>query len=220
MENSAWASWEARFVAFNQRDTAVADAAHDPEHIRRVVQNAKTLAQIEGGALAVVIPAAWLHDCVHVPKDSPQRSLASQLAAEAAVAFLQTVHYPAQYLPEIAHAIAAHSFSANIRPDTFEAQIVQDADRLDALGAVGIARCLMLGGEMGKPLYHLAEPLPQTRPPDDGRYVIDHFYRKLFKLADLMNTPSGRQEALRRTAFMRDYLAELAREIEPAALRI
>ena len=213
MNSNDWALWEERFAAFNQRSTAIADAAHDPEHIRRVVQNAKMLAQREGGALAVIIPAAWLHDCVHVAKNSPQRSLASQLAAETAVAFLQTVDYPTQYLPDIAHAIAAHSFSANIQAQTLEAQIVQDADRLDALGAIGIARCLMLGGDMGKPLYHPAEPLPHTRRPDDGRYVIDHFYRKLFKLADKMNTPSARQEALRRAAFMSDYLAELAREI-------
>jgi len=218
IDHDTWPLWEKRFADFLQQDAAVADAAHDPEHIRRVVQNAKALAQSEGGALAVIIPAAWLHDCVHVPKDSPQRSLASQLAAQTAVAFLRTIDYPAQYLPDVAHAIAAHSFSANIPPRTLAAQIVQDADRLDALGAIGIARCLMLGGEMGKPLYHPAEPLPQTRSPDDGHYTIDHFYCKLFKLADKMNTRSARQEALRRAAFMRRYLAQLEQEVGPVSV--
>ena len=207
-------AWEARFAAF-LATAAPADAAHDAEHIRRVVANARRLAAQTGAELAVVVPAAWLHDCVAVPKDSPQRRQASQLAAAAATDFLRAAGYPAAYLEPIGHAIAAHSFSAQIAPLTLEAQVVQDADRLDALGAVGIARCLLLGGAMGKPLYHPTEPLPTTRPPDDGTYVIDHFYAKLLHLADTMQTPAGRHEATRRTTLMRTFLAELATEIQP-----
>jgi uncharacterized protein len=206
-------SWEVQFLSFVRDSEQSADVAHDLEHIRRVVRNARAIAAAEGGLLEVVIPAAWLHDCIVLPKDSGERASASRLAAEAATAFLKEIGYPAEYLPGIAHAIEAHSFSAHIPPETLEARIVQDADRLDAIGAVGIARCLMLGGAMGKPLYNVEEPLPQVRAPDESQYVVDHFYEKLLRLAEMMMTETGRREAARRTAFMRAYLAQLDHEV-------
>jgi uncharacterized protein len=160
-----------------------------------------------------VVPAAWLHDCVHVPKHSPERSRASRLAADAAGAWLRSEGYPAELVPAVEHAIHAHSYSANVEPRTIEAKVVQDADRLDALGAVGIARTLMLGGVLGKPLYDAAEPIPRRRAPDDRENAVDHFHVKLLHLAGRMQTASARAEAERRTAFMRAYLAELEREI-------
>src|SRR3954465_6961535 len=107
-----WLAWEAQFAQFIQR-SAPADAAHDLEHIRRVVANARRLAAQEQADLAVVLPAAWLHDCVSIAKDSPLRAQASVLAGHAAVQFLRTIDYPVQHLPAIQHAIEAHSFSAN-----------------------------------------------------------------------------------------------------------
>jgi uncharacterized protein len=188
---SDWPAWEALFLTFVRDSAQSADVAHDLEHIRRVVRNARAIAAAEGGLLEVLIPAAWLHDCIALPKDSEERATASRLAAEAATAFLKEIGYPAEYLAGIAHAIEAHSFSANIRPETLEARIVQDADRLDAIGAVGIARCLMLGGALGTPLYNVEEPMPQVRAPDESRYVVDHFYQKLLHLAERMQTAAG-----------------------------
>jgi uncharacterized protein len=209
---SDWPWWEARILSFVRDSAQSADAAHDLEHIRRVVRNARAIAAAEGGMLEVVVPAAWLHDCVALPKDSGKRALASRLAAKKATAFLRKMGYPAEYLAGIAHVIEAHSFSANISPETLEARIVQDADRLDAIGAIGIARCLMLGGALGKPLYNVEEPLPLVRAPDESQYVVDHFYEKLLQLEEIMTTETGRQEAARRTAFMREYLAHLGHE--------
>jgi uncharacterized protein len=209
---SDWSSWAAQFLSFVRDSAQSADVVHDLEHIRRVVGNARAIAVAEGGMLEVVIPAAWLHDCVVLPKDSGERASASRLAAEAATVFLKEIGYPAEYLPGIAHAIEAHSFSANVPPETLEARIVQDADRLDAIGAIGIARCLMLGGALGKPLYNVEEPLPQLRAPDESRYTVDHFYEKLLRLAEMMKTETGRQEAVRRTAFMHEFLAQLENE--------
>jgi uncharacterized protein len=216
--------WEARFEQFISRpadgqaalgpDAALgSDPAHDLAHVHRVVANARLLAEAEGADLAVVLPAAWLHDCIVVPKDSEARPLASRMAAEKAGDFLREAGYPADLIPAIQHAIAAHSFSAGIAPQTLEAQIVQDADRLDALGAVGIARTLLLGGAMGKPLYDPAEPLPRARRPDDRANVIDHFFTKLLKLAGTMHTAAGRREGEHRTHLMRLYLDELEREL-------
>jgi uncharacterized protein len=210
--------WEPRFAAFLEAG-APADAAHDGEHIRRVVANARRIAAGEGADLSVVLPAAWLHDCVSVPKDSPLRAQASTIAAEAAGAWLREQGFPEHLVPAIEHAIAAHSFSAGITPRTLEAQVVQDADRLDSLGAVGVARCLMLGGAMAKPLYDPADPFCADRPPDDARFVIDHFYRKLLRLADTMQTPAARAEARARTDFMRQFLDQLAGELSGESLR-
>jgi uncharacterized protein len=208
-----WTEWEARCAAFLTRMAGAGDAAHDLLHVRRVVARARRLAAAEGAQLAIVLPAAWLHDCVVIPKDSPQRTAASTLAAETATNFLTASGYSADLLPAIAHAIAAHSFSAGIAPETIEAKVVQDADRLDALGAIGLARCLMLGGATGRPLYDAVEPFPVTRPLDDNAYTIDHFYTKLLTLAGTMQTASARAEAERRTAFLHEFLDQLAREI-------
>lgn len=194
-------------------DAAHHDTAHDLGHIQRVVVNARRLAAAEAADLAIVLPAAWLHDCVTVAKDSPERPRASRLAAEKAASFLLEAGYPPQHIAAVHHAIAAHSFTARIRPQTIEAQVVQDADRLDAIGAIGIARCLMLGGAMGQPLYDFDEPFPENRPPDDRQNVLDHFYVKLLNLAGMMQTASGRSEALQRTQFMQLYLQQLRHEL-------
>jgi uncharacterized protein len=189
------------------------DVAHGLEHVRRVVRNAKMLAAAAGAKPAVVVPAAWLHDCVTVPKDSPQRAQASRLAAAQAVRWLRGWHYPEEFLPDVAHAIEAHSFTAGIAPRTREAKVVQDADRLDAIGAVGLARCLMLGGAMGRPLYAAADPFCASRAPDDRTSAVDHFYTKLLKLEGTMQTAGGRREARARTQFLENFLAQLKAEI-------
>ena len=189
------------------------DAAHGVTHIERVVQNAKSLASECGANLDVVLPAAWLHDCVSVPKDSPLRSQASRLAGERAAEFLSEQDYDGSLIAPIRHAIEAHSFSAEITPTTLEAQVVQDADRLDSLGAIGVIRCIQTGTAMNRTLYDSAEPFPINRPADDKVSTIDHFYTKLLKLADTMQTEVGRREAERRTDFLHQFLDQFKREL-------
>lgn len=190
-----------------------ADAAHDLNHIFRVVKVAKQLAIEENAELAVVVPSAWLHDCVNLSKNHPQRHLASQQAGDKAIEFLASIGYSSEYYAEIHHAICAHSFSANIAPKTIEAKVVQDADRLDALGAVGVARCMQVSGSLNRALYSSEDPFCETRAPDDVSYSIDHFYKKLFKITETLQTASAQQEGKKREAFMRIFLNELSREI-------
>ena len=206
------APWPTRFLALLQAHSPE-DAAHNPMHIRRVVTNARRLADAEGADWQVVMPAAWLHDCVIIPKTSPDRSRASQLAAKQAVAWLIELEWPHDRLEEIAHAIEAHSFTAKIAPRTIEAKVLQDADRLDALGAVGLARTLMLGAEMKREFYHPTDPFCHSRKADDAIYTLDHLYCKLLTLEGTMQTESGRNEARQRTVFLREFLAQLEREI-------
>ena len=208
----------ARACEAHVRATMGGDAAHDLAHVRRVVAWAVRLAREEGADLEVVVPAAWLHDGVSVPKDSPDRARASGLAAEAARDWLRRQGYPEAKLDAVAHAIEAHSFSAAVAPRTPEARVVQDADRLDALGAIGIARCYATAGAMGSALVHPDDPVPAeplARALDDRAYATDHFFAKLFRLPPTMQTAAGKREAERRVAFMRGFLAQLADETAP-----
>ena len=208
-----WETHRASIEAFAHETGLRADAAHDMAHLTRVVKTAERLTREEGALLDVVMPAAWLHDCVHVPVTSPDRPRASVMAGDAAVVHLVQGGYPAALLDAVHHAIAAHSFSAKIAPVTIEAKVVQDADRLDAIGAIGIARCLMLGGQLGRVLYEADDPFADRREPSDAVSSIDHFYTKLLTLAGTMQTGSGRREAARRTAYMQAYLQQLRTEI-------
>ncbi len=210
---AAWTTHRAAIEAFAHETGKRADAAHDMAHLSRVVSMASRLAAEEGASLDIVMPAAWLHDCVHVPVTSPDRPRASVMAADAALAMLADIGYPAETFDAIHHAIAAHSFSARIAPTSTEARVVQDADRLDALGAIGIARCLMLGGQLGRVLYDVDDPFAEHRMPDDRVSSIDHFFTKLLTLAGTMQTESGRREAARRTDYMRAYLEQLRSEL-------
>ena len=203
---------ESQFLEFMQQEMQV-DAAHDISHVQRVVKTAKKLAMEEGADLSIVLPAAYLHDCFTYPKDHPNRKQSSIIAAKKAVAFLESIDYPRQYHDAIAHAIEAHSFSANIRPNTLEAKVVQDADRLDALGAIGITRCIQVSSEFDAQLYDDKDIFAQQRELDDKQFTLDHFQTKLFKIAETMNTESARREAQKRKAFMQAYIEQLHDEV-------
>ncbi|TMO59815.1 HD domain-containing protein [Pseudoalteromonas aurantia] len=191
----------------------LADTAHDITHIERVVKVAKALALSEQADMEIVVAAAWLHDCVAVAKNHPDRAKASKMAADKAVTFLQTLKFDETKLEAVHHAIVAHSFSANVRPTTLEAKIVQDADRMDALGAIGVSRCMKVGGAIARHLYHPDDPMCENREADDSKYTLDHFFIKLLHIADHMNTESAKEEAAHRTQFMKAFLERLSTEI-------
>lgn len=217
-----WEMWENKF---EQRMTDILekqlqlDPAHDILHVKRVVNVAKRIAEIENAALEVILPAAWLHDYVNIPKDDPRRKIASKLSAEEAINFLKEIHYPASYYPGIYHAIEAHSYSAELTPESIEAKIVQDADRLDSLGAIGIARCFVVAGKMSRRIYNPEDPLCLVGPPDDARFTIDHFRRKILKLADGMNTNFARKEGLKRHEIISNFLSQLLGEVDGSLLK-
>ncbi|TMO79346.1 regulator [Pseudoalteromonas sp. S3776] len=190
-----------------------ADVAHDITHIERVVRVAIQLCHAEQANMNIVLPAAWMHDCVAVAKNHPDRAKASTMAADKAIAFLKSINYDASLFDDIHHAIAAHSFSANIAVKTLEAQIVQDADRMDALGAIGVSRCMKVGGSISRLLYNPDDPFCVNREADDKTYTLDHFFIKLLHIAKSMNTPSAKAEAERRTTYMYAFLVQLKSEI-------
>ena len=174
------------------------DGSHDVAHLLRVFRNAMRIHAAEGGDGRLLTAAVLLHDCVAVEKSSPMRTQASRLAAGKAAGILEAMAWDEADISSVAHAITAHSFSAGIPPETLEAKILQDADRLDAIGMMGAARCFYIAGRMGSGLYDPADPLAKERPLDDRRFAIDHFQTKLFKLADGFQTPTGRALAQER----------------------
>ncbi|WP_027665553.1 HD domain-containing protein [Rhizobium leguminosarum] len=191
------------------------DASHDVHHIRRVKSVALEIADMEGEAdRSVLVAAAYLHDIVNLPKNSPDRAKASALSADAAVPVLQELGFDERRIEAIRHAIIAHSFSANVAPTTLEAKILQDADRIDALGAIGMARTFFIAGKIGTMLFDGADPFAAERPLDDRRFAIDHFAVKLLKLPETMQTQSGRAIAERRTATIRNFLKALGEELQ------
>lgn len=214
--NMNWLYWEAEFEK-RMREIlekhVQLDPAHDIFHVKRVVLMAKKMAHQENASLEVVVPAAWLHDYVNIPKDDPRRKIASKLSAEEAINFLKELSYPAEFHEAIYHAIEAHSYSAELVPKDIEAKIVQDADRLDSLGAIGVARCFVVAGRMNRRIYNPEDPLCLVRQPDDNKYTIDHFRRKILKLASGMHTPLAKEEALKRHRVIEDFLNQLLGEI-------
>lgn len=190
------------------------DGAHDIAHLRRVWANAQVIMLDEPGADAeVILAAAYFHDAVNLPKNSPDRARASTLSAELGVEVLTRLGFPAEKLPAVFHAIEAHSFSAGIAPQSLEARILQDADRLEALGAIGLARMFMVAGQMGAALFHPEDPLALRRALDDKAYSLDHLEVKLFPVAAGMQTAAGRRMAEERVEWMESFRSRLLREI-------
>lgn len=128
------------------------DGSHDLAHLQRVWRNVQRIQAKEGGDLDVLLAATVLHDCVAVEKNSPLRAQASTLSAERAAAILADMGWPLPRIEQVAHAVMTHSYSAGLPPQSLEAKILQDSDRLDAIGAVGIARCFYVAGRTGSAL--------------------------------------------------------------------
>jgi len=191
------------------------DASHDVHHCDRVWASCQRIADEESSAAdrLVLLAAAYLHDIVSPPKDSPLRARASALAAEQASRRLEQMGFPSQKQAAVRHAIEAHSFSAGIPPETDEARILQDADRLEALGAIGLARVFCVAGRLGSRLFDPEDPLAERRPLDDRRFAVDHFREKLLELPARMNTRAGSRLAQKRAAILERYLDDLVAEL-------
>lgn len=189
------------------------DGSHDVSHLHRVWSNVCAIRDTEGGDHQILLAATLLHDCVSVEKNSPFRSSASRLAAAKATELLAEMGWDEERTQAVAHAIESHSYSADITPTSLEAKILQDADRLDALGMVGVARLFYVSGRMGSHLYDPADPQAQQRDLDDKRFAVDHFTTKIFTLAQGFQTATGRHMAQVRHARAERFLMEFMEEI-------
>jgi uncharacterized protein len=203
----------ARLDAIAAERCTGAEPAHDYLHVKRVAATARSIAAAEGADAFVCVAAALLHELFNHPKGHPESHLSGEVCAEHAAAVLREQGCAEPRVEAVAYAIRVHPFSRGIVPETREAAVLQDADRLDAIGAIGIARCFATSASMGRPLYAAVDPFCAAREPDDKAWGLDHFYRKLLRIPEHLRTPTARRLAAERTEFMRAYLEQLAREI-------
>jgi uncharacterized protein len=195
------------------------ELAHDRHHIDRVYRWALRLAPEAGADPDLAGAAALVHDLVFVPKDSAARSQGGELSAAAAPLVLAEAGYRPEEIAQIADAVRTSSWSRGLAPTAALGRVLQDADRLDALGALGLLRNIACAQHMAKPdrpsgFYHPDDPLARSgRPLDDKAWATDHLFAKLLKLAAGMHTATARAEAARRHDFLHAWLAELEREL-------
>lgn len=196
---------------------SVEDASHDISHFKRVWRTALHInsVEVEKADALVLLASSFLHDIISLPKDHPQRHDSSRLSAEKAAEIISKSFpdFPEELISEVKHAIHAHSFSANVIPLTAAAKILQDADRLDALGAIGLARVFYIAGLLKQGLFDSEDPMAESRPLDDKCFAFDHFQTKLLKLPALMNTASGRTVANERAEYLSQFMKICKSEI-------
>ena len=189
------------------------DPAHDFDHIMRVYKNAQQIIKKEKVNETLVLSAVLLHDVVSFPKSDKRSKNSSIESAKKAKTILKKYDFTSDEITIVCDAISEHSFSQKKIPKTIEGKILQDADRLDALGAIGIVRVFATGGSLRRPFYNLDDPFCKKRIPNDKTWTLDHFFEKLLKLEFLMNTKSGKIEAKKRTKILKDFLKQLKHEI-------
>lgn len=163
----------------------------------------------------IVVPSALFHDLVTYSKDDPRSKNAPSDSAELAKPILEgTNEYPSDKIDRVQIAIRSCSYSKGIVPDLLEAKILQDADGLEATGAISIMRTFSSTGSMKRLFYHPTDPFCRKRQPDDLRYALDLFYTRLLQVKGRMNTETAKEIAERRTLFLKQFLDELRLELE------
>jgi uncharacterized protein len=212
MEHNKLIGATVNFVRDTLRD---AEGGHDWWHIHRVWTNAKLINQTEKTDQLVVELAALLHDIA----DSKFHNGDEEIGPRTAGNYLQSMNVDPAVIEHVQQIIRHMSFKASFDKKSFhspELEVVQDADRLDAIGAIGIARAFTYGGFKGRELYN-----PEIKPnlnmtkeeyKNTTAPTINHFYEKLLLLKDKMNTPAGKAIAAQRHAFMEDYLKQFFEE--------
>ncbi len=194
------------------------DPSHDLLHLKRVLKTALFLATTEGGNLEILIPAVLLHDIVQVPKNSPERSSTSEMAALKASEILEPLGWSKDDIKKIAQAVLEHSYSRGLAATSVESAILQDSDRLDALGAIGLMRMVSCGTLMGTPFYEDSIDVFSKNTYEDRKYIIDHVFTKLIRLPELMNFQWSQAEARKRFEFMEHFLRQLGAETQQSPI--
>ena len=209
-------------IAFVKRELSDAEGGHDWFHIQRVFNTSKLLLQHEEGDSIVVQLAALLHDIADPKFHNGDEQIGPQTAQD----FLETQQVSHETTAHVVNIIRHMSFKNSLEQDgeTFtskEMDIVQDADRLDAIGAIGIARAFNYGGFKNRELYNPAIPPNLNMTKEEYKKskapTINHFYEKLLLLKDGMRTPTGKKLAEKRHQFMLDYLEQFYKEWDGSA---
>lgn len=204
-------------IKFVKITLANAETGHDWFHIERVYKTAQTINAIEKGDQLVVELAALLHDIADSKFNNGDEEIGPQKAGD----FLKTIGVEEETILHVQEIIRNLSYKASLGTVTFkskELDVVQDADRLDAIGAIGIARAFTYGGYKNRVLYDPAIPTNLNMSKEEYKNTtaptLNHFYEKLLLLKDLMKTETGKLMAQQRHEFMLSYLDQFYAEWE------
>jgi uncharacterized protein len=178
-----------------------------------VANCAKVLSEAEGANADIAQAAALLHELFSFPKHHPDSHRSGEVCAEHALSLLQHMGCPTEQREAICRCIREHPFCSAVAPSSLESAILQDADRLDAIGAIGVARCFATCATMRRPLLSPTDPFCRSRQPDDRSWGLDHFYRKLLRIPQMLHTRAARTMAERRAQFMHAFLRQLRDEL-------
>ena len=189
------------------------DPAHDFMHIMRVYKNAERICKSENVNRKLVLISVLLHDIVKKTHSDKRSKSSADLSADKAKSILKKLQFSENEINIVTEAIRNHSFTKGKISDSIEGRILQDADRLDALGAVGIARVFSVSGSKKRQFYQFDDPFSKNRSPNDKKWALDHFFKKLLIIEKLMNTKAGKIEAKKRTILLKNYLRDLEKEI-------
>lgn len=197
-----------------QKQMVSHDPSHDINHAHRTLANAILIAKKEKADLDIVIPAALLHDFVFYPKNDPRAKMASDESADAVAKILKKMEdFPKHKVASVHSAIKNCSFSKGLKHTILEEQIVQDADGLEATGAIAIMRTFASSGAMQRQFYNPVDPFCKKREPDSKNYALDLFFVRLLKVQTRMYTKTARKIAERRTKLLQKFLTEFKLEL-------
>jgi uncharacterized protein len=190
-----------------------ASLAHDWHHVRRVARLAETLVEESADDLddQVLFAAVWLHDIGRGREDRGEIEDHAEWGADEAADVLRDLGADAETIERVRHCIRAHRYSNDVDPETREAELLSDADNLDALGAVGIARVFAYGGELGQPIHDPDLP-PETDDSIAGETQFNHIHEKILDLPERMYTDAGRELADERAAYVAAFADRFERE--------
>ncbi len=208
-------NWKKEFIQWHQENPSHDDAAHDIYHFERVfLWSIKIANKLRDDVDPLILLAAsYFHDLVNVPKDHHERHLASSLSAVMAEKILLQMGFPKKKISKVKHAIKAHSFSAKIYPKTIEAKIIQDADRLDAIGPIGILRTLYISGRLNRSLFDRNDPFATMRRLNDREYSLDHFNSKKTSYSQTLKTWPAMKFAQESSSTLHLFLEKIQPEI-------
>jgi len=184
---------------------------HDKSHVERVYNLALRIARKENADLDVVKAAVLLHDVARAMEDEGKIADHAKEGAKMARKVLEEVDFPKEKTSKVIHCIEAHRFKKGMKAESLEAQVLQDADRLDILGAIGIARVFTRGGWGNMPLYDLSIP-PKEKYDGKSLSSVNHIYEKILKVKDTIKTKTAKKIAEERHRFVEQFLERLLKE--------
>lgn len=203
-----------KLIDIARENMSTTDPSHDINHVLRVLAISEKIATAENADFDIIVPSALFHDVINYPKNHHKRLHSSKESAEFARRILKNIKsFPEDKIEKVYESINICSFTKGLKPDFLEGKILQDADSLEATGAVAIMRTFSSAGIMNKTFYNISDPFCKKRKPNDNMYALDLFFTRLLVVQSRLHTKTAKNIAKNRTNFLKVFLEELKVEL-------